>query len=159
MSSTARQLETIAELLRQESTLALATIDDQGEPCIAPLFYLADQALSLFWLSSPSSRHSLNLARTPRAAATVYRHAEQWRAICGVQMRGAVTVIDEPSRRKALIRQYCERFQLGTVFHLAIGRSGLYEFRPDFFRYLDNSKRLGYRFEVSLGANSPGQSA
>jgi hypothetical protein len=48
---------------------------------------------------------------------------------------------------------------LGTVFHLAIGRSGLYEFRPDFFRYLDNSKRLGYRFEVSLGANSPGQSA
>jgi uncharacterized protein YhbP (UPF0306 family) len=147
----------ITDLLRQESTLALATSDEQGEPCIAPLFYLAGPDLSLFWLSSPNSRHSLNLIRTPRAAATVYRHAEQWREICGVQMRGTVTVIEEPSRRKALIKQYCERFQLGTIFHLAIGRSGLYAFRPDFCRYLDNSKRFGYRFEVTLEADGPGR--
>jgi uncharacterized protein YhbP (UPF0306 family) len=153
MNGTAKQMERIAALLRQESTLALATVDAQGEPCIAPLFYIADEHLALFWLSSPSSLHSRNIVRAPKASATVSRHAERWKDIRGVQMRGTVAVVTEPSRRKALIKLYCERFQLGSVFRLVIGRSRLYEFRPTFFRYLDNSKRFGYTFEVTLDAD------
>jgi hypothetical protein len=155
MTATAKQRETIAALLRAQKTLALATVGEQGEPCIAPLFYIAGQDLSLFWLSSPTSLHSRNLARSPRAAATVYRHAEKWKEIRGVQMRGSVTVITDPARRKPLIEIYCERFQLGAVFRLAIGQCDLYEFRPDFFRYLDNSKHFGYKFEFSPGAAHP----
>ncbi|MDR3775527.1 MAG: pyridoxamine 5'-phosphate oxidase family protein [Terracidiphilus sp.] len=158
MSGTAKQMEMIAALLRQETTLALATADAHGDPCIAPLFYLAGADLSLYWLSSPSSLHSRNLEREPNAAATVYRHAEKWKDICGVQIRGSVTVITDPSRRKALIKLYCERFQLSSIFRLAIGRSRLYEFSPAFFRYLDNSKRFGYTFEVTLDADNPEQS-
>jgi uncharacterized protein YhbP (UPF0306 family) len=157
MSGTAKQRAMIAALLREESTLALATVDERGAPSIAPLFYLAGEELSLFWLSSANSQHSRNLERTHRAAATVYRHAEKWKDICGVQMRGSVTVVAEAGRRKALIKQYCERFQLSAMFRVAIGRSRLYEFRPDFFRYLDNSKRFGYSFEFTLEAGDPGQ--
>jgi uncharacterized protein YhbP (UPF0306 family) len=153
MSGTAKQMERIAALLRQESTLALATTDELGQPCIAPLFYLAGPDLALFWLSSASSLHSRNLERVPQAAATVYRHAEKWKDIRGVQMRGTVAVVTDTVRRNALIKLYCERFQLGSVFRLAIGRSRLYEFRPAFFRYLDNSKRFGYTFEVTLDAD------
>jgi uncharacterized protein YhbP (UPF0306 family) len=159
MSGTAKQMETIAALLRQESTLALATVDGHGEPCIAPLFYLSGPDLSLFWLSSPSSLHSRNLARTPQASATVYRHAEKWKDIRGVQMRGSATVITDTARRKALIKLYCERFQLGSIFRLAIGRSRLYEFRPTFIRYLDNSKRFGYTFEMTIDAGDLQQSS
>jgi uncharacterized protein YhbP (UPF0306 family) len=159
MSGTAKQFETIASLLREENTLALATADERGEPCIAPLFYLVGEALSLFWLSSPTSLHSRNLIRSPRASATVYRHAEKWKEIRGVQMRGSVAVVADPARRKALLKLYCERFQLGTVFRLAIGQCDLYEFRPDFFRYIDNAKHFGYKFEVSREANAPAESA
>lgn len=162
MSGTAKQMEMIAAHLRQESTLALATVDEHGEPCIAPLFYLSGPDLSLYWLSSPSSQHSRNLERAPKVSATVYRHAETWKEIRGVQMRGSVAVIPDTARRKALIKLYCERFQLGSIFRLAIGRSRLYEFRPTFIRYLDNSKRFGYTFEVTLGAadlEQPGLSA
>jgi len=158
MSGTAKQMEMIAAHLRQESTLALATVDEHGEPCIAPLFYLSGPALSLYWLSSPSSLHSRNIERAPCASATVYRNAEKWKDIRGVQMRGSVTVVTEPARRKALIKLYCERFQLGSIFRLAIGRSRLYEFRPTFIRYLDNSKRFGYTFEVTIDAGDLQQS-
>ncbi len=120
MIGTVKQFETIAALLREENTLALATVDERGEPCIAPLFYLAGPDLSLFWLSSRKSLHSRNLIRSPRASATVYRHAETWKAIRGVQMRGSVAVVTDPARRKALIKLYCKRFELGTVFRLAI---------------------------------------
>ncbi len=147
MSDAQNHVESIAALLRQESTLALATVGANGEPCIAPLFFIADEDLTLYWLSSAASLHSINLSRTCRAAATVYRHSESWKEICGLQMHGQVSVVARRDRRKALIEQYRERFQLGAVFRVAISRCVLYAFRPDYIRYLDNSKRFGYRFE------------
>ena len=151
MADAESQFESIAALLREESTLALATVDESGEPCIAPLFYIADEDLTLYWLSSPTALHSLNIERRSNAAATVYRHAMHWQQICGVQMRGRVTAITQRDRRGALIKQYRERFQLGAVFRPAISRSILYAFQPDYFRYLDNSRRFGYRFEFIAG--------
>jgi uncharacterized protein YhbP (UPF0306 family) len=148
MSDRARKLELIAALLREESTLALATTDVRGEACIAPLFYVSDENLSLFWLSAASSLHSENLERTPRAAATVYRHTNNWKEIRGVQMRGPVSAITEPDQRRALIKTYCERFQLGAVFKVAISQSILYVLRPDFYRYTDNSRAFKHKFEL-----------
>ena len=144
------ELETIAALLREESTLALATIDEQGQACVAPLFYIADEELTLFWLSSQTSLHSENLKRVPRAAATVYRQTENWKDIRGVQLRGSVTVIAEPRRRRALIKRYCERFQLGVLFKAAISQCSLDALRPVFFRYIDNSRVFGHKFEITL---------
>ena len=144
----AKQRETLAALLRDENTLALATVNLDGNPCVAPLFYLVDENLSLFWLSSPSSLHSQNLKKVPRAAATVYRHTASWNEIRGVQMRGLVTVITDRRRRRLLIRSYSERFKLATLFIAAMSRCSLYEFRPGFFRFIDNSKGFGYKFEL-----------
>ena len=150
LSDRPKKLEMIAALLREESTLALATADELGVPDVAPLFYLVDEGLTLYWLSSAASSHSQNLNKTPRAAVTVYRHAEHWKTICGVQMRGSVTAVTEQARCNALIKLYVERFQLGKIFRLAINKCTLYTFRPDFVRYIDNSKRFGYKFEFTL---------
>jgi hypothetical protein len=143
---------TIAALLQCETTLALATVNEQGEPCVAPLFYIVDDELSLFWFSSPRSLHGRNLKRAHRASAAVYRRAESWKRIRGVQLRGAVTVITEKTRRTALIEAYCKRFKLGAAFRIAISRCKLYELRPDFFRYIDNSRGFGHKFEVASAA-------
>ena len=149
MKGTARQLKLIAALLREETTLSLATCSESGEASVAPLFYLADEELSFYWFSSESSLHSLNLKRTPRAAATVYRNAKSWREICGVQLRGVVSKVTEPERRATLVKAYCERFKLGRVFRLALHASVLYSLRPEFFRYIDNARGLGYKFELT----------
>ena len=149
MTSQSRQLDSIAALLHSQSTLALATTDENAQPCLAPLFYIADPELNLYWLSSPSSQHSRNLARDSAASAAVFRHTQNWNEICGVQMRGKVDLIDDPQRRRALVKTYCERFALGSVFRLAILRAGLYAFHPHWFRYSDNSVRFGYNFEFT----------
>ncbi|MGA3011948.1 MAG: pyridoxamine 5'-phosphate oxidase family protein [Terracidiphilus sp.] len=149
MKGTAKQLELIAALLQEETTLSLATSGKGGEACVAPLFYFADKELSLYWFSSESSLHSLNLETTPQAAATIYRSARSWREICGVQLRGEVSRVTEPKRRAALIKAYCERFKLGRVFRLALHASVLYCLRPEFFRYIDNARGFGYKFELT----------
>ena len=148
MKDEARQLEMIAAVLRAESTVALATVDERSEPCVASLFYIVDGDLNLCWLSSAASMHSRNLGRHTTARATVYRHTENWKEICGVQMRGRVEVISEPDRRSSLLKTYSERFALGRVLRTVIGRSTLYQFLPEWFRYIDNLKRFGYKFEV-----------
>jgi uncharacterized protein YhbP (UPF0306 family) len=148
MKELREQLDLIAALLGEETTLSLATTGEDGEAWVTPLFYLAGKELSLFWLSSESSPHSLNLKRTPRAAATVHSSAENWKRIRGVQMRGSVSKITEPKLRAARIKEYCERFKLGRGFRLVLRQSALYEFTPEFFRYLDNAQGFGFKFEL-----------
>jgi uncharacterized protein YhbP (UPF0306 family) len=148
MRGAQEQLESIAVLLAEETTLSLATAGEDGEPSVAPLFYLADEELSLYWLSSESSAHSENLARMPRASVTVYRSATSWRQIRGVQMRGLVSSVTQPRQRRAIIQAYGERFKLGTAFRLVIRRSVLYSFRPDWIRSIDNATGFGSRFEL-----------
>jgi hypothetical protein len=149
MKKSQSQLELIAQLLREQTTLSLATTGQDGEASATPLFYFADNDLCLYWLSSESSQHSLNLSRTPHVAATVYREAISWKEICGVQIRGEASIVPEPERRKALLKAYCERFQLGTVFRMAILQSTLYLLQPDFFSYIDNARGFGFRFELT----------
>jgi uncharacterized protein YhbP (UPF0306 family) len=154
MKQTEEQLELVTALLGEQTTLSLATTGPDGEAWVTPLFYLVDivdKDPTLYWLSSGSSLHTLNLERTPRAAATVYASTENWKEIRGAQMRGLVNKVTEPRRRRALIRAYSERFKLGAVFRLAIRRSVLYEFQPEFFRYIDNAKGFGYKFELWRG--------
>jgi uncharacterized protein YhbP (UPF0306 family) len=151
MKKTEERRDLVAALLGEQTTLSLATTGADGEPWVAPLFYLVDKDLALYWLSSASSLHSLNLERTPRAAATVYANAENWKEIRGVQMRGLVSKVTEPKRRRALIKAYGERFKLGAAFRLAIRQSVLYEFRPEFLRYIDNSRGFGYKLELRRG--------
>jgi uncharacterized protein YhbP (UPF0306 family) len=148
MKSARKQLELVAALLYEETTLSLATTGEDGLACVAPLFYIMDKDLSLYWLSSESSLHSLNLATTPRATVTVYRSVESWRKIRGVQLRGTVNQVSEPERRDALLAAYCKRFKLGRVLRPALRLSTLYSFQPDFIRYIDNARGFGYKFEL-----------
>jgi len=151
MRTARKQLELIAALVSAETTLSLATSGKDGQACVAPLFYITDEKLSLYWFSSESSLHSQNLATTPRAAATVYRNVESWKKICGVQLRGAVSKVTEPERRNALVKIYCERFKLGRVPRLVLGHSALYCLQPDFFRSIDNARGFGFKFELRRG--------
>src|SRR5437763_446098 len=134
----------VADLLNAQSTLALATCDADGTPGIAPLFYLPDSELRLYWFSSPASAHSRNLKRDPRASVTVFTSTANWREIRGVQMRGTVRAASDPEIRRA----YIERFRLGKLPQAAMASSRLYCFEPSWIRYVDNTRGFGYTCTV-----------
>ena len=142
------KLDRIAKLVREETTLALATTGEDGSANVAPLFYWTGPDLALYWLSSAGSAHSQNLARAPRAAVTIYCHAKSWQQIRGVQMSGLTSRIADPQRRRSILTAYSERFKLGTVFRLAIRRSTLYVFEPELIRWIDNGNGFGEKAEL-----------
>jgi hypothetical protein len=39
---------------------------------------------------------------------------------------------------------------LGVLFKAAISQCSLYALRPVFFRYIDNSRVFGHKFEITL---------
>jgi uncharacterized protein YhbP (UPF0306 family) len=149
MTGARKHLELVATLLNEETTLSLATTGEGGQACVAPLFYIVDKELWIYWLSSESSLHSLNLARTPRAAATVYRSVDNWKKIRGVQLRGTVSKVTGQERRNALLDAYCERFKLGRVLRMAASQSTIYCLKPEFLRYIENARGFGFKFELT----------
>lgn len=153
MDATQKQIDLVATLLREETTLSLATTGVDGAPSIAPLFYIHDGELSLYWLSSRSSRHSQNLLAQPAAAAAVHCSADGWQQIRGVQLRGQALILDDPQLRTTLLKAYSKRFKLGKLFRLAIRRSDLFVLHPESIRYIDNTKGFGAKFELERSAD------
>ncbi|MGA7830169.1 MAG: pyridoxamine 5'-phosphate oxidase family protein [Terracidiphilus sp.] len=148
MTQGQKQMESITRLLKTENVLSLATSGEDGLASVAPLFYVVDEDLSFYWFSSESSTHSRNLKRRPRAAGTVYRSTAQWREIRGVQISGVASRETDPERRARRLEQYCERFKIGRILRLAVQRSVLYRYQPDFFRLIDNAKGFGHKVEM-----------
>ncbi len=146
MSSNERQ--TIRAFLEAQSTLALATIDAEGYPQTAPLFYVSDDAICLYWLSSASSRHSVNLMANSNVAATVYPLAWHWTEIRGVQIEGEASPVTDEMTRQDMLARYYKKFDLPPGFETIIVDSVLYVLKPRWLRWLDNSVRFGYKSEM-----------
>ena len=143
-------MKAIGRLLRSQSTLVLSSSDAAGQPHATPLFYLTGDDFELYWLSSRSSIHRSNIATNPLGSAAIYAATERWREIRGVQMRGSVSRITERTRRREILKHYRERFQLSDLFRAVMARSSLYVFQPRWIRYIDNTRRFGFKFEIDL---------
>jgi uncharacterized protein YhbP (UPF0306 family) len=141
------ELPTIRGFLESQSTLALATVDTEGNPQVAPLFYVSDDALNLYWLSSADSRHSVNLMAREQVAATIYPAAWHWTEIRGLQIEGTAHLITDDALRQDVLTRYCQKFDLPSGFESIITGSGLYVLKPAWVRWLDNSVRFGYKSE------------
>lgn len=140
----------VRKLLESQSAMTLATVDHAGVPDATPLFFFPGDDLTLYWLSSTESRHSRNLSTNARVAVTVHAAAERWEDIRGVQMEGTASEVSDQRKRSRIISQYRHRFRLGPLFSVVIAQSTLYQFRPSWIRYLDNSRGFGYQVEVEI---------
>ncbi len=141
--------ERVLALLGEHHVMTLATVGADG-PWAAAVFY-AHEDLRLYFLSSPTSRHAENLARDPRAAATIQRDYDDWPGIRGLQLAGTVRAVarEDEARVRAL---YQERYPLigggaGMPRKLleALDKIRWYEFVPDDIHLIDNTLGFAHR--------------
>jgi uncharacterized protein len=146
----------LQEFLAQQATLALGTVgDEDGRPQVAPLFFASDDDFNLYWVSSPDSRHSTNIADWNDVAAAVYSPTWQWQQIKGVQFEGdALPVVDDDERAHALAL-YRDKFPfVNDKFAALLADSVIYVLRPRWMRWVDNERRFGYKQEFSLESSA-----
>ena len=102
----------VRDFLRRHHVMTVASQDADG-PWAAALFYALDGE-ALIFISAPTSRHSQQLARDPRCAATIQSQPQDWPSIQGVQLEGRVDEL-EGAQRDAAERRYGERFPFVQV--------------------------------------------
>ena len=117
--------------------------------------YAQDNDLTLYWVSSPNSQHSQDLAAHPGAAITVYAHDDQAEHIHGLQLRGTVTEIDDSDDAEwnRVWELYTAKFAFiasNPQLKSAVEQQSFYAFTPDWLRWIDNREHFGYKVEKSL---------
>lgn len=138
------------DFLARHSTLSLATLNAEGRPESAPLFFAADEG-SLIWISGTHSRHSRNAAARAQAAVTIHNQVWDWHEIAGVQMEGEVTIVPAGPARDRAWQVYRAKFPFVDEFQENVSTSEFYRFTPSWVRLIDNSVSFGYKEEARLG--------
>jgi uncharacterized protein YhbP (UPF0306 family) len=119
----------------------------------AAVFY-ASQEFTLYFVSSPRSRHALDLQSDPRVAAAIHEDYRDWRAIQGIQLAGTVDRL-EGVEREAALACYREKFgflknpttALVPVLE-ALGKAACYRLIASELYFIDNATGFGKRTEV-----------
>lgn len=147
----------IAEFLAAQHVVTLAT-GEGGAVHAASLMYALD-GFSLFWMSDPESRHSQELARNPRVAATIAPDYTDFAAIRGLQIAG--TAVRLTSAGDILHGTALMLGRYGFLRALAAGpeslrnafsRGGFYRLQPETITLIDNTVKFGHKETLILSA-------
>ncbi|MGO9005557.1 MAG: pyridoxamine 5'-phosphate oxidase family protein [Beijerinckiaceae bacterium] len=140
--------------LQQHHVAGLATSGSDG-PWAAAVFYVSD-GFTLYFLSSPTSRHCQNIARDPHVAATIQEDYADWPEIKGLQLEGMASTIsgEDEARARGL---YGEKYplvgmisQAPSAIVAAMARVRWYRIVPQRVYFIDNSAGFGHRDELDL---------
>ena len=142
------------DYLQAHNVATLATYSG-GEVWAAAVFYVNDGS-TLYFLSSPSSRHCLNLEENPRIAITIQEDYRDWLEIKGIQLEGDALEISGAEEERAR-RLYGEKFpvvgllaQAPAAIVKALAKVRWYKVVPRRLYFIDNSVGLGHRDEIPL---------
>jgi uncharacterized protein YhbP (UPF0306 family) len=152
----------LREFLEQHDTMTLATIGPDREPRAAAVFYAVREELVLYFLSNPASRHSENLARDSRVAATIQRDGQPWQEIRGLQIEGTAQLVTDEREIGQAARVFAARFAFlqGLLadseshgppeLQGPLQNSRFFVLRPSWIRLIDNTKGFGHKEEMTL---------
>jgi uncharacterized protein YhbP (UPF0306 family) len=131
--------------LQAHNVATLATTGAEG-PWAAAVFY-AHTGFTLYFLSSPTSRHGSNIGDGAEVAATIQEDYSDWREIKGIQLEGRAKRLEGAERAEAEAR-------FGAKFPRLIARAlrlvAWYELEPTRLYFVDNSRGFGHRDEIPL---------
>ena len=147
--------ERVQDYLRDHQVATLAT--HNGEDLWAAAVFYVNAGYTLYFLSSPTSRHCLNLVQNPRVAVTVQEDYAGWLEIKGIQIEGVASEISGEEERTAR-RLYGQKFpivgklgQAPAAIVEALAKVRWYKVVPQRLYFIDNAVGLGHRDEVDLG--------
>ncbi len=132
------------------SAMTLATSASDGKPHAAPVYFVYDAAMRLYFFSETKSAHSQHIAKNPQAAAAIYPVCEGWKDIKGLQLRGEVHLVASEIEWDSAWEQYQVKFPFVRALKMVMVRNQMYVFIPNWIRLVDNSQGFGFKEEWQL---------
>ncbi len=130
--------------------MTLATIDPEGNPHAAPVYFVADDEMRCYFFSERKSQHSQQIANNPKVAAAIYPECEGWQGIKGLQLRGEVCLVESSQAWDSAWGFYQVKFPFVRALKAVVAKNKLYIFIPSWIRLVDNSQGFGFKKEWNL---------
>jgi uncharacterized protein YhbP (UPF0306 family) len=108
--------------------------------------------LSLIFISEQHVRHSQNVARDGRVAATIYADGQAWQSIRGIQLEGSCTLLVGEAAAEAQVI-YLAKYPFIAENKMLLGmlnKVDFFKIVPGWIRLIDNSQGFGYKEELYL---------
>lgn len=142
--------------IETHNVATLATTGPDG-PWATPVFY-ASEGFTLYFLSSPRSRHARNLGASPAVSAAITEDYRDWSEIQGIQLAGRAEALPPLAYVQALplyLRKfpYVQGFLRGEGTFEIAGKAlqaRLYRLVPERLYLTDNRAHFGRREEFVL---------
>jgi uncharacterized protein YhbP (UPF0306 family) len=93
---------TVPRLLGDNNYCVLATANADGAPWATPVYFAARDDRELFWVSSPESRHSRNIAVRSAIAITVFDSSAMIGGAEALYLHASASVLDADLHTDAL---------------------------------------------------------
>ena len=100
--------ETILSYLKTHNAMTLATTQD-NVPWAAAVFY-ANDGFTLYYLSDPDTRHSMNIAEDSIICSTIYEDYDDYREIKGIQMEAKAEPVTAEDELAKAVKVYIEKY-------------------------------------------------
>lgn len=150
--------QTISDLLGSLTTLTLATVNGAGEPCAAAVYFVHDDELALYFLSSKTTVHGANMLERPRVAGTVHAEHQAWKTLRGLQLTGVAAPVglrEFPAAAMLYGRKYPFANLLKSAddpgaLAKAMASTTVWKLVPDWIRLIDNGRGFGFKEEIRL---------
>ena len=83
--------------------MTIATVDDEGRPWVTPVYFNPDGYHDLYWISSPDTQHSLNLAARPDVSIVVFDSQVPIGGAEAVYMRAQAGEVADPTPQECAV--------------------------------------------------------
>ena len=140
----------LQSFMSERISMSLATTSPAGSSRVADVYFVSDDDLNLYFYSDPASRHTRNIQRDPRVAATMRVESMDWHDIRGVQVEGLAEQMDDPADRDQAWRLMCVKFPFYESFTDVVVHLGMYRVTPHWIRWIDNSVSFGHKEDFDL---------
>ena len=128
----------IKDYLKDAHLMQLATsVNDL--PWVATVYFVVDDMLNFYWLSTPHRKHSEQLDINPRAAIAIAIKPDI--PVIGLQAEGRVEIVHDIATIAKLMPGYIKKYNAGKDF-VALAKKGIsnhrmYKFSPELLQYFD----------------------
>jgi uncharacterized protein YhbP (UPF0306 family) len=107
-------LDLIRSYLPTGRMMQVATVHDD-QPWICTVYFVEDDDLNLYWLSLPSRRHSLEIAKHNKIAVAVPIKFDK--PVIGIQAEGTAVAVADKELIADVMQRYVERYNSGKQFY------------------------------------------
>lgn len=152
--------DAVRQMLEAHNTATLATTSADG-PWAATVFFASDADLNLYFVSDRRTRHGRDLAVRPEAAVAIHPDCGTWAEVRGLQITGRVELLDGPERATGLGYYLAKFHDVKALYEMPrspdeqtiaerLKAASLYRLTPHWIRLVDNSRRFGFKEEITL---------